>query len=100
MNAEPTLQLAQAEVPPKLYVFGAQIRQIEAPTADAVPAAHIAQPAAFAVPLLVTVPAKPDAQVVHEAAELLPGAFAVVVMPKGHGTQPEALAVPGFWTVP
>ena len=45
------------------------------------------QPAALAVPELVTVPAKPGAQMVQAATEVLPAAKPVVEMPRGQAVQ-------------
>ena len=42
------------------------------------PTAHVVQPAAAAVPLPVTVPAEPGAQIVHAVTSELPAAEPVV----------------------
>ena len=89
--------------------------QLEAPATGANELnAQAAQPAALAVPGLVTEPAKPGAQTAQAATEGLPGP--VVEMPGGHevqlaafarenvpaaqATHPRALAVPGLSTAP
>jgi hypothetical protein len=63
-----------------------------APAREKVPALQAAQPAAVAVPGLVTVPAKPRAQIVQAATEVLLVCEAVVVMPEGQLVQLVALA--------
>ena len=63
-----------------------------APASEKVPAPHAAQPAALSVPGLVTVPAKPGAQIVQAATEVLLVCEAVVVMPRGQLAQLVALA--------
>ena len=63
-----------------------------APASEKVPALQAAQPAEEAVPGLVTVPAKPGAQIVHAATEVLLVCDAVVVMPEGQLVQLVALA--------
>ena len=92
-----------------------QFVQVEAPASANLPAAQAVQPAAVAVPLFVTVPAKPGAQIVH-ADTLVSAAPGAEVMPVGqlvqveapaaeyepvaHAVQPAALAKPLFVTVP
>ena len=66
--------------------------QAAAPASEKVPAPHAAQPAAEAVPGLVTVPAKPAAQIVQAATEVLLVCEAVVVIPEGQFVQLVALA--------
>jgi hypothetical protein len=61
--------------------------QAAAPASEKVPAPHAAQPAAESVPGLVTAPAKPGAQMVQAATEVLLVCEAVVEMPAGHCVQ-------------
>ncbi len=56
--------------------------QDEAPASEYLPAAQAVQPAAVAVPLFLTVPEKPGAQIVH-AAMLVSAALTAEVMPVG-----------------
>jgi len=65
-----------------------------APASEKDPAPQATQPAAEAVPGLVTVPAKPAAQIVQAATEVLLVCEAVVVMPEGQLVQLVALAEP------
>ena len=51
------------------------------------PALQAVQPAAPDVPLPVTAPAKPGAQIVQAATDALPAAKPVVVMPAGQAVQ-------------
>jgi len=65
---------------------------VAAPASEKVPAPQAAQPAALSVPGLVTAPAKPGAQIVHAATEVLLVCEAVVVMPGGQLVQLVELA--------
>ena len=77
MHAETLVSAASAaEVMPT-----GQLVQDEAPASEYLPAAQAVQPAALAVPLFLTVPAKPAAHCVHAVAAVLPAL--VVVMPVG-----------------
>ena len=60
--------------------------------AEYVPPTHAVQPPASGVPGFVTVPAKPAAQIVQAATEVLLVCEAVVVMPRGQFVQLVALA--------
>jgi hypothetical protein len=65
-----------------------------------VPTAQVVQPAAPTVPLPVTVPAVPGAQIVHAETLALPAAEPVVKMFAGQAVQPVALSKPLSVTVP
>ena len=72
--------------------------QLDAPAAEYEPAAHATQPVALVVPPLVTVPAKPGAQIEHDDTE---EPALVEKIPTGHVmAQPAALADPPCVTVP
>ena len=64
------------------------------------PTAQVVQPAALTVPLPVTVPAVPGAQIVHAVTSALPAAEPVVKMFAGQAVQPAAATVPLPVTVP
>ena len=100
-EAAPAAQLTQAtEALLAAKVPGRQFVQLWAPARAYEPAAQGAQPCAATEPLLAMVPAKPGAQRVHAATEVLPADEAVVYTPIGQAVQPPALAVPAFTTVP
>ena len=67
ISVEPVGQEEHEEVPPKLYVFGAQT----------------VQPDAVIVPAFVTVPEYPGAQIVHADTDALPIAEPEVKIPTG-----------------
>jgi len=60
------------------YEAEGQTAQLEVPALALKPAPHAEQPAAFIVPPFVTLPAKPGAQIVQAATEVLPAAKEVI----------------------
>ena len=89
MPAGQEVQLAERA---DAYEPAAQFEQATEPAAAKVPAAQRLQPVANGVPGRKTVPAKPGAQIVQAATEVLLVCEAVVVMPGGQLVQLVALA--------
>jgi len=113
---EPAAHTAQLEEPLlAAYLPTGQLVQAAAPASANLPAAQAVQPATSAVPLFVTVPAKPAAHCVHAVTAELPELGVVIPVgqlvqddeappaeyePAAQIVQPAALAKPLFVTVP
>ena len=61
--------------------------QEAAPAVEEYPPPHAVHPAALLVPLFVTAPRVPGAQMVQAATDVLPATEFVVQMPVGHAVQ-------------